>query len=117
MAQDRPIDHEAAVRDAARPCTEPWSGHESEPTKAAEVTIYVSKHCFNCVYALEIAAAIRREFPHVKLIVIDVTESHAALPIQVFATPTYLLNGKTWFLGNPSPEQVRMKLSQGELAL
>jgi hypothetical protein len=46
--------------------------------------------------------------------VADIAEPQAAVPVHVFATPTYLLNGKTWFFRNPSPEQVRMKLRAGE---
>ena len=93
------------------------SGGGFGPAEEVEVVIYVASHCFNCGYAQEIAALIRREYPTVKLSVVDVAEPQAKVPEQVFATPTYLLNGKLWSLGNPSPEQVRMKLGQVEQTL
>ena len=31
-------------------------------------------------------------------------------PSQVFATPTYILNGRTIFLGNPTQEELAQKL-------
>jgi hypothetical protein len=31
-------------------------------------------------------------------------------PSNVFATPTYVLDGRTIFLGNPTREQLRQKL-------
>lgn len=37
---------------------------------------------------------------------VDVHETEEAIPELVFATPTYLLNGRIWSLGNPSPEKV-----------
>jgi|GEM_PF-3531132 len=35
-----------------------------------------------------------------------VTSTEEHIPEVVFATPTYLLNGRSWSLGNPSPQQV-----------
>lgn len=37
---------------------------------------------------------------------VDVHKTEEASPELVFATPTYLLNGRIWPLGNPSPEKV-----------
>lgn len=74
---------------------------------ATSLAIYVSEHCPNCVYAREVADAIRMRYPAVVVDVIDVSESRAAVPEAVFATPTYLLNGRVWSLGNPSEEMIR----------
>lgn len=74
------------------------------------VDIYVTEHCAICRYALEVAAMIREEFPAVAVRVITLGATDAAIPESVFATPTYLLNGRRWSLGNPSPEQVRQTL-------
>ena len=77
----------------------------------AVVEIYVSEHCFVCEYAYEVAAAIRRDFPAVAVRIIEIHNPQTVVPDVVFATPTYLLNGKVWSLGNPSPEAVTETLS------
>lgn len=117
MHYDRQGDHERTTNPPSVPWSEERSGGGFSPSNQASVAIYVATHCLNCAYAQEIAALIRREFPYVELSVVDVTEPHAVVPNQVFATPTYLLNGRLWSLGNPSPEQVRMKLTQVERTL
>jgi hypothetical protein len=73
--------------------------------------IYVSAHCFVSDYTWEVIDTIREEFPQVELHVIEI-EQATELPECVFATPTYLLNGHVWSLGNPSLDQVRSTLSQ-----
>ena len=69
--------------------------------------IYISAHCPNCAYAVEIAQTISAQFPHVDLRIIDIHQTTEQIPERVFATPTYLLNGQVWSLGNPSPAQLR----------
>lgn len=75
------------------------------------VEIYVTQHCPVCAYAHEVAATIRADFPKVDLRVIDLMQTSEAIPEAVFATPTYLLNGRLWSLGNPAPEDVRRRLA------
>ena len=45
-------------------------------------------------------------FPDVNLRIVDLETTDEEIPERVFATPTYLLNGRVWSLGNPSPAQV-----------
>lgn len=78
------------------------------------VAIYVSDHCANCEYAREVAALIRTEFPNVHLKVVDLAAPDEAIPDVVFATPTYLLDDRIWWLGNPSLHQVRDTLNHLE---
>jgi hypothetical protein len=75
-----------------------------------KVEIYVTAHCESSRHALEVAAMIGREFPEVEVRVIEVGAANVPIPESVFATPTYLLNGTRWSLGNPSPHQVRQAL-------
>lgn len=70
------------------------------------LTVYVIQHCDNCEYAVSVAAAIRRSYPRVDVQVIDLADPPEPVPESVFATPTYLLDGIVWSLGNPSPEQI-----------
>ncbi len=77
----------------------------------ASVSIYVAKHCEICAYSYEVAETIRNEFPQVEVRIIDMENTSEAIPDRVFATPTYLLNGRVWSLGNPSPQQVNDTLA------
>jgi len=75
------------------------------------VKIYVAEHCSVCDYTYEIAATIQRKFPEVDLEIVDMANPSEQIPENVFATPTYLLNGQVWSLGNPSHDQVSRTLS------
>ena len=71
-----------------------------------ELNIYVVDHCMSCEYAHEVAEGIRRDFPEVELKLINMATTSETIPESVFATPTYLLNGRVWSLGNPSQDMV-----------
>jgi hypothetical protein len=86
--------------------------HEGECVQKVSVAIYVAGHCYMCDYTYEVAEIIRQEYPQVDLQLIDLMDPTQAIPPEVFATPTYLLNGRVWSLGNPSIKDVRTKLSQ-----
>lgn len=73
--------------------------------------IYISSHCVMSDYTWEVIELIQQEFPQVELHVIDIAKA-ANLPDAVFATPTYLLNGRLWSLGNPSLEMIQAALGQ-----
>lgn len=75
------------------------------------VEIYVAENCMLCAYAYEVAESIRADFPAVALSIINLSQTSEAIPDAVFATPTYLLDGRLWSLGNPSPEDVQERLS------
>jgi hypothetical protein len=74
---------------------------------AAELIIYVSRYCTVCRYAYEVADLIRTSFPWVQVSLVDLETTETDVPEVVFATPTYLLNGRVWSLGNPSLEKVQ----------
>jgi hypothetical protein len=75
------------------------------------LTIYVAGHCPNSCYAYEVAKVVRQNFPYVELRIVDLEETNEAVPEVVFATPTYLLNGRLWSLGNPSLQKVEEALA------
>lgn len=79
-----------------------WIGQSDQPS----LTIYVSAHCPVCEYAFEVAEIIRRKFSQVQVRLVDIQGSQEKIPEAVFATPTYLLNGRLWSLGNPSLEKI-----------
>lgn len=71
------------------------------------LTIYILSNCEICRFAVETAAEIRRAYPHVHVDVVDLATTREPVPDVVFATPTYLLDGRVWSLGNPSSDQIR----------
>lgn len=77
-------------------------GERDQPALA----IYVSAHCPVCEYAYEVTELIRRNFSQVQVRLVDVHAVGENIPDVVFATPTYLLNGRLWSLGNPSLEKI-----------
>jgi hypothetical protein len=81
---------------------EPGVTHQA----VARLDIYVMEHCDNCRYAVEMAAWIAQQYPKVVVQVIYLEHTTAPIPESVFATPTYLLDGRVWSLGNPSHAQV-----------
>jgi hypothetical protein len=74
--------------------------------------IYVAQHCGSCTYAYEVADGIRHPFPYVQVRMIDLANSREPIPEAVFGTPTYLLNGRRWSLGNPSPAKVQETMTR-----
>ena len=75
-----------------------------------ELNIYVAEHCMSCEYAREVAELIQREYPEVDLKLIDMATTTEEIPESVFATPTYILNGRVWSLGNPSAAMIQETL-------
>jgi hypothetical protein len=100
-----PMNNQAAAVEPAPLC---------ESSNGVVVTIYVMQHCANCLYAYETATYIRRHYPQVEVRLVDLETTNEAIPENVFATPTYLLNGRLWSLGNPSLAYVDESLRNGK---
>lgn len=61
--------------------------------------IYIDDCCETCDHARQIAEQVRERMPQVEVNLIELAGDK---PDSVFAVPTYLLDGATLFLGNPS---------------
>ena len=68
-----------------------------------DLRIYISGNCWGCEGAREMAAQMQRLYPKLAVHLLDI-DAVGETPDEVFATPTYLLNGRVVSLGNPSPE-------------
>ena len=68
------------------------------------LSIYISNHCANCAEAVRIADEARR-IPSLQVDVINLDATTASVPGNVFAVPTYLLDGAVVSLGNPRAEE------------
>jgi hypothetical protein len=74
----------------------------------SELDVYITEDCWSCQEAKRIVADIRPLFPEITIRLRDLDDP--LKPSRVFATPTYLLNGRTIFLGNPTVEELKQKL-------
>jgi|GEM_PF-4658827 predicted thioredoxin/glutaredoxin len=68
--------------------------------------VVVAKHCQQCRQSLQVADALQKEFPALKVRVVDLDAPDAVKPDAVFAVPSYLLNGRVVSLGNPEVEEI-----------
>ena len=75
--------------------------------------IYIADHCENCQEALRLAE-LARSAPGVEVRVINVDTTTEAIPAQVVATPTYMLDARVVSLGNPRPDDLLRMLGQLE---
>ncbi len=75
--------------------------NKSNPSRPIELDVYVAAHCWQCPAARALAEEMAREFPTLAVQVIDLDQPGAPQPREVFAVPTFLLNGKMVSLGTP----------------
>ena len=69
--------------------------------------IYITENCFGCKDALKLAEELRKELPAVIIELIDLHKAGKQRRPDIFATPTYVLDGETVSLGNPDPQEIR----------
>ncbi len=73
--------------------------------------IYVGKHCWSCQEALRLAAEVKKKFDELFVEVVDLDAADSVNHDDVFSIPTYVFNGRTISLGNPTPEELFEKVS------
>ncbi|MGD2048607.1 MAG: thioredoxin family protein [Chloroflexota bacterium] len=73
-----------------------------------KLDVYISENCWVCDETLRIVAEIKPKFPDLEVELRDVQDDQR--PSTVFATPTYVLDGRTIYLGNPTREELTQKL-------
>lgn len=74
----------------------------------SRLDVYISDDCWSCGETRRLVARMRENFPQVDIVVFDLQGDN--WPQQVFAVPTYILDGKVISLGNPSEEMLQAKL-------
>ena len=72
--------------------------------------VYVREGCWSCAETEQIIADVQQDFPAVQMALRDINQYQP--PDVVFATPTYLLNGRVLFLGNPTRAELSRKLNE-----
>lgn len=68
--------------------------------------IYIDQDCPGCTQALEMANYVKSKLPEIEVRIFDLARPNIKRPSNVFAVPTYLLNGKRLSLGNPNLEDL-----------
>ncbi len=78
----------------------------------SRLEIYVVEGCIGCDRARQIAASVRAAYPGITVDIVDLSATPAeAVPEQVMATPTYILDGLVISLGNPNIVTLREQLA------
>lgn len=70
--------------------------------------IYIADDCWSCEETRRIAADAARQFPQIQIELCNMAQDR---PDDVFAVPTYVLNGRVIFLGNPTRADLAQKLT------
>ena len=65
--------------------------------------VFVERGCHGSARARRLAEELRASFPALQVEVVDLAAPASPVPADVFATPTYVLDGKLLSLGNPRP--------------
>jgi hypothetical protein len=73
------------------------------------LTVYISDHCPSCIDAKDIARRVREQYPAVEVETFNVDRGRPRS--EVFAVPTYMLDDRIVFLGNPTDEQIDQLLT------
>lgn len=74
-----------------------------------KLEVYVSNDCWSCEETFRIVSDISPKIPELQVTFINM-ETVEEKPENVFAVPTYLLNGRVISLGNPTREELYQKL-------
>lgn len=73
-----------------------------------KLQVYVSADCWTCEETERIVAEAAAQFPDVEVELVDMSTGEK--PDNVFAVPTYLINGRIASLGNPTRDELVQKL-------
>lgn len=92
------------------------SGRQSVPDVRNTVgrprlEVYVSSHCRTCDEAQRLAREAATRFPSVDVRLVDLDDGEP-VPEVVVAVPTYVMDGRVVWLGNPAPEELFARLQE-----
>jgi hypothetical protein len=73
-----------------------------------KLDVYIEDTCWACAESRRIVADVAPQFPGIDIELRDLT--YERLPSTVFATPTYVLDGRVIYMGNPTREELIQKL-------
>lgn len=76
-----------------------------------DLQIFVEPECDRCERARRLAEEVDCAYPALAVRVTDLAEK-ASRRDDVFAVPTYVLNGEVFSLGNPLPQRLRREIER-----
>lgn len=82
---------------------------KQKDVQMAKLEIYVTDDCWSCEESKRLAAEVKASVTNVDVELVDLNSGRR--PSYVFAAPTYVLDGKVIFLGNPRWEELQQKLA------
>jgi hypothetical protein len=74
-----------------------------------KLDVYIEDSCWACAESRRIIADVAPKVPDVDIELRGLDDERR--PSTVFATPTYVLDGRVIFMGNPTREELVQKLS------
>ncbi|MBI2861049.1 MAG: hypothetical protein HYX91_06030 [Chloroflexi bacterium] len=78
---------------------------------AEALNVYVSRHCFGTAEATRLAGEVSQKLPRLQVKVIMLDEMPMINTMSVPPTPSYFLDDRLLFLGNPRIEELLSKIS------
>ncbi len=78
--------------------------------KFERLTVFVSDHCPTCVDAVSIARSVQNRYPDLDVEIFNI--DHRKPRSEVFAIPTYMIDDRIAFLGNPTAEDIERLLGK-----
>ncbi len=76
--------------------------------------VVIAEHCSGCDEAARLYQRLREARPHVAIELIDLTVTPELKPDAVVAVPSYVINGRLAFAGNPRWEDLVERLGAAE---
>lgn len=73
-----------------------------------KLQVYIREDCWTCAESQRIVSEIAPQFPQIAVELLDLESTNQ--PENIFAVPTYVLDGRVIFLGNPYREQLRQEI-------
>ena len=73
-----------------------------------KLQVYVREDCWTCAESQRIVAEIAPQFPQISVELLDIENPNR--PHNVFAVPTYVLDGRIISLGNPYRDVLRQEI-------
>ena len=73
-----------------------------------KLQVYIREDCWTCAESRRIVAELAPQFPQLSVELVDMELPDR--PPDVFAVPTYVLNGRIISLGNPYRDDLRQEI-------
>lgn len=80
-----------------------------------KLEVYIADECPGCDEAKLLVKKLLQKKVNIKIDLLNFNNPTTICPDNIFATPTFVLNGQIIFLGNPSLIELEMKLRETEI--